>query len=149
MLGSNQGHDLTEAASPGRLICVRMVTCPVPCPPFLTGCQRPVPVMQAWSNVQLKANALTKLGQQRLNEEQKVAVASMLLGVAGARPFALNGPPGTGKTVTLVEMGLQVRLVPNLAEAALFEQAAWAIVNRDHSAAPALCRCLGVQHGPL
>ena len=119
MLGSNQGHDLTEAASPGRMTCVSMLTCAVPWPPFLTGCQRPVPAMQAWSNVQLKASALTELGQQRLNEEQKVAVASMLLGVAGARPFALNGPPGTGKTVTLVEMGLQVRLVPSLAEAAV------------------------------
>eukprot|EP00891_Asterochloris_glomerata_P007086 jgi/Astpho2/7086/Aster-x1407 len=62
----------------------------------------------AWSDVQQKARAMTELGQQHLNEEQKVAVASMLLGVAGARPFALNGPPGTGKTVTLVEMGLQV-----------------------------------------
>ena len=72
---------------------------------------------------------MTELGQQRLNDEQKVAVASMLLGVAGARPFALNGPPGTGKTVTLVEMGLQVRPVPSLAEAAVLICAAWAIAT--------------------
>ena len=94
----DQGHDLTRAPSTG---------CWVPdiCP---------FPATQAWSDVQLKARAMAELGQQRLNEEQRVAVASMLLGVAGARPFALNGPPGTGKTVTLVEMGLQVRPVPSL-----------------------------------
>ena len=91
--------------------------------------------MQAWSDVQQKARAMTELGQQHLNEEQKVAVASMLLGVAGARPFALNGPPGTGKTVTLVEMGLQVRLAPSLAEAA--DCAARASVDWDHSVATA------------
>ena len=80
---------------------------------------------------------MTELGQQRLNEEQRVAVASMLLGVAGGRPFALNGPPGTGKTVTLVEMGLQVRPARRLAGAAVFERAARAMFDWDHSAAAA------------
>ena len=39
--------------------------------------------------------------------------------------------------MTLVEMGLQVRPVPSLAEAAVFERAARAIVHCDHSAAAA------------
>ena len=49
--------------------------------------------MQAWSDVQLKAAAMTELGQQRLNEEQKVAVASMLLGVAGGASLRTEWTP--------------------------------------------------------
>lgn len=43
-----------------------------------------------------------------LNLEQRHAVASVLCGAGGGTPFALFGPPGTGKTVTLVECALQV-----------------------------------------
>lgn len=43
-----------------------------------------------------------------LNKEQVHAVATMCRCAAGRKPLALFGPPGTGKTVTLVEMALQV-----------------------------------------
>lgn len=43
-----------------------------------------------------------------LNKEQKHAVAAMCTVSRGRKPLALFGPPGTGKTVTLVEMVLQL-----------------------------------------
>lgn len=52
---------------------------------------------------------MAHVGAQRLNEEQRWAVAAVLAGAGAATPFALFGPPGTGKTVTLVECALQVR----------------------------------------
>ncbi|KAK9799412.1 hypothetical protein WJX73_005424 [Symbiochloris irregularis] len=58
-----------------------------------------------------RANTIQEGGAKRLNTEQRIAVASMLCGrsTAFARTsFALFGPPGTGKTVTLVEGALQV-----------------------------------------
>lgn len=56
-----------------------------------------------------KAGSLKELGSQKLNSQQRQAVASVLVGAGGgALPLALFGPPGTGKTVTLVECALQV-----------------------------------------
>ena len=56
-----------------------------------------------------KAGFLVELGAQKLNTQQREAVASVLVGAGGGRrPLALFGPPGTGKTVTLVECALQV-----------------------------------------
>ena len=56
-----------------------------------------------------KAESIEELGAQCLNSQQRLAVASVLVGAGGGRlPLALFGPPGTGKTVTLVECALQV-----------------------------------------
>lgn len=54
------------------------------------------------------AASISERGARQLNTEQRIAVASVLLGAGGSLPYALFGPPGTGKTVTLVECALQV-----------------------------------------
>lgn len=55
------------------------------------------------------ADSTEELGAQKLNRQQREAVASVLVGAGGGRyPLTLFGPPGTGKTVTLVECALQV-----------------------------------------
>ncbi len=54
------------------------------------------------------AASIEERGDRQLNTEQRNAVASVLLGAGGPVPYALFGPPGTGKTVTLVECALQV-----------------------------------------
>jgi flagellar biosynthesis GTPase FlhF len=54
------------------------------------------------------AASIQEKGSRQLNSEQRVAVASVLLQAGGPVPYALVGPPGTGKTVTLVECALQV-----------------------------------------
>ena len=44
---------------------------------------------------------------RNLNDEQRLAVQSIVWGVARCVPYVLFGPPGTGKTTTLVESVLQ------------------------------------------
>ena len=48
---------------------------------------------------------------KRLNPEQQQGVISILQGVARPLPHIIHGPPGTGKTVTLVEAALQLFLL--------------------------------------
>lgn len=56
-----------------------------------------------------RATSLRELGAKKLNRQQQEAVGAVLVGAGGGQyPLALLGPPGTGKTVTLVECALQV-----------------------------------------
>ncbi len=54
-----------------------------------------------------------RLFDQKLekNAEQKDAVCNIVAGTSKPAPYLVFGPPGTGKTVTLVEAIKQVKLV--------------------------------------
>lgn len=53
---------------------------------------------------------------ESLNYEQRIAVDSVLCQNYGTMPYLISGPPGTGKTKTMIEIALQlVRNVPNCA----------------------------------
>ena len=84
-----------------------------PCPgkhPCLQDDKGPeeAPALASLAAVEECAASIKERGDRQLNTEQRIAVASVLLQAGGAAPYALFGPPGTGKTVTLVECALQV-----------------------------------------
>lgn len=45
------------------------------------------------------------------NEEQKQAVQNIVYKTSGNAPFIIFGPPGTGKTMTIVEAIVQVNTI--------------------------------------
>jgi hypothetical protein len=51
-------------------------------------------------------------GEVELNPEQRAAVAAFVTVAAGRSPVVIFGPPGTGKTVTVVEAALQALELP-------------------------------------
>lgn len=51
---------------------------------------------------------------RNLNDEQEQAVQKIVSGSSRPAPYLVFGPPGTGKTVTLVESIKQVRGLPVL-----------------------------------
>ncbi|KAM5569455.1 putative RNA helicase SDE3 [Rosa sericea] len=55
----------------------------------------------------INAPKLFPIPSCRLNEEQMRAV-EMILGCKGGPPYVIHGPPGTGKTMTIVEAILQL-----------------------------------------
>ncbi|CAN0896914.1 Probable RNA helicase SDE3 [Linum grandiflorum] len=54
----------------------------------------------------IKANPLTPIATN-INEEQKFSI-EMILGCKGGSPYVIHGPPGTGKTMTIIEAILQL-----------------------------------------
>ena len=68
------------------------------------------------------------LFNRRLNSRQRVAVMRILKAQCRPAPYVLFGPPGTGKTVTLVEAILQVGVTRK---------------SRDYHMIPSIyCRCI-------
>lgn len=51
-----------------------------------------------------------------VNLEQRMAVERIVSGTAGTAPFLVHGPPGTGKTVTIVEAILQVQFINSMVD---------------------------------
>ncbi|KAL4430622.1 hypothetical protein ABPG75_005878 [Micractinium tetrahymenae] len=63
---------------------------------------------EAEAVAQVAAGMQERGSQRPLNAEQRQAIAAVICGAGRAMPYALFGPPGTGKTVTLVECAMQL-----------------------------------------
>ena len=90
----------------GSVLCIRTLTNPF----IITFCQG-VPlnrVKEKSSGAEVTDNFLYN---SSLNERQKAAVCRILSGQCRPCPYLLFGPPGTGKTITVVEAILQVSSV--------------------------------------
>ena len=61
-----------------------------------------------WQFIRAIQFYLRSFYDRKLNDEQKQAVQKILSGSSRPAPYLVFGPPGTGKTVTLVEAIKQV-----------------------------------------
>ncbi|XP_054961721.1 RNA helicase Mov10l1 isoform X2 [Pan paniscus] len=64
--------------------------------------------MSDWDEIQTPKARKMEFFNPVLNENQKLAVKRILSGDCRPLPYILFGPPGTGKTVTIIEAVLQV-----------------------------------------
>ncbi|NXD26131.1 SDE3 helicase, partial [Spelaeornis formosus] len=91
-----------------------------------TSCHKslfPGPFQPRWFNRKLETN-----------EEQRKAVTHIVMGMSRPAPYLIFGPPGTGKTVTMVEAIKQVWIC--------FKDARILACAPSNSAADLLCQCL-------
>ncbi|NXR61185.1 SDE3 helicase, partial [Rhadina sibilatrix] len=101
-----------------------------------TSCHKslfPGPFQPQWFNCKLEAN-----------EEQRKAVTHIVMGVSRPAPYLIFGPPGTGKTVTMVEAIKQamVSLPPPTQVWTCFKDARILACAPSNSATDLLCQCL-------
>lgn len=83
----------------------------VECPPNTPWIQSMLFPVEADCNEQTKLNPgnfKQAFFDRQLNWEQKKAIGSICSSDYGVLPFLVSGPPGTGKTKTLVEVALQL-----------------------------------------
>jgi putative helicase MOV10L1 len=66
------------------------------------------PSLAQVEEIESKVELLCGRSGAPLNTEQRHAVSALVAGAGRASPYALHGPPGTGKTVTMVSAALQL-----------------------------------------